>query len=121
MEYMKIPLIVFIAIKRYPSEKAAGGIRKVGRGTMKRRDRALNRQQQRAATRPFFDFFRFSCKKSENNLFQMWYEFTGWIATFALHVYLFESAVSIRTHLLELRNVQLSRDLFVSRESLPLR
>jgi len=71
MEYMKIPLIVFIAIKRYPSEKAAGGIRKVGRGTMKRRDRALNRQQQRAATRPFFDFFRFSCKKSENNLFQM--------------------------------------------------
>lgn len=41
MKHMKIPLIVFIAIKRYPGEKAAGGIRKVGRGAMKRRDRAF--------------------------------------------------------------------------------
>lgn len=54
MEHMKIPLIVFIAIKRYPGEKAAGGIRKVGHGTMKRRDRALNRQQQH--TRQFSTF-----------------------------------------------------------------
>lgn len=61
---MKIPLIVFIAIKRYPGEKAAGGIQKVGRSAMKRRDRALNRQRQRQQhTRHFLTFSFFLPQK----------------------------------------------------------
>lgn len=57
-------------------EKAAGGVRKVGRGAMKRRDRALNRQQQRQHTRhfPTFSFFP-PAKRGKNNLFQMRCEF----------------------------------------------
>jgi len=68
MEHMKIPLIVFIAIKRYPGEKAAGGHLKSGT----RHDETMGSCFKSPAAHPaFFDFFLFPCEKSENNLFQM--------------------------------------------------
>lgn len=114
MEHMKIPLIVFIAIKWYPRWKSCRRHSKSGTRRDETTGIVLFKSPVAAAHPAFFDTFLFPSptplppvKKSENNLFQIWIR---GVSHDPRAIFIRECRVSIHTRLL---------DLLVSREPSP--